>query len=307
MRSHILPKNLFPILLKNMPNTKAAIPDETLSLAQFQRWMVAVVTNFGNDAEAWDSKAATAELSHPRALENVLPSKTLNQYERIGIYRRMYFLRMRDALEIDFPSVLNLLGKTLFEKIVEDYFTTFPSQSYTLNDTGIKFPAFVRASELPNKEFIAQLSELELAMSRVMEAIETPPISVEEIASIPPDAWNDALFTPVAAFGAYQFSFPVYEYFCAVEGESPEMPEIEERPNYLYIHRSDFHTRHYALSAEEFQLLELLTSGTQLGQAFEVIERNLQSAETSIEELLPRITARFQEWIMKGVFASIRV
>jgi len=128
---------------------------EPLPLADFQRWMVSVVTHFGTDDQAWNSDVATAELSHDRALQNVLPSKTLTEYDRIGIYRRMYFLRMRDSLAVDFPSVLHLLGKSQFEELTEQYFTAHPSNSYTLNDTGLKFPSFMRSTTLPDKEFIA--------------------------------------------------------------------------------------------------------------------------------------------------------
>lgn len=292
-----------------MPEQFQQIPHEALHLDEFQRWMVAVVTNFGNDHEAWTSEAATAELSHERALGTILPSKTLNEYERVGIYRRMYFLRMRDALEIDFPSVLHFLGKASFEAVMEEYFTKYPSNSYTLNDTGIRFPAFVRSSLLPDNEFIAELAELELAISNVMEAQEIPPISAEKIAAISPEAWNEARFTPVDAFAIHQFAYPVHEYLCAVEEEASDFPLIEKRPNYVYIHRSKFHTNHYALDAEEYHLLQLLTQGTPLGEAFAAIQERMTNTNENndLEELLPRITTRFQEWMTMGIFADIRV
>ncbi len=295
------------LLPKNMPEQFQQIPHETLHLDEFQRWMVAVVTNFGNDSEAWNSEAATAEISHERARGNILPSKTLNEYERVGIYRRMYFLRMRDALEIDFPSVLHFLGKARFEAVMEEYFTKYPSNSYTLNDTGTRFPAFVRSSLLPDNEFIAELAELELAISNVMEAQETPPISAEKIAAIPPDAWNEARFTPVDAFALHQFAYPVHEYLCAFEEETSDFPLIELRSNYVYIHRSEFRTKHFALNAEEYHLLQLLTQGTPLGEAFAAIQQRIINENNELEELLPRITTRFQEWMTIGIFADIRV
>jgi hypothetical protein len=283
------------------------IPHETVHLDEFQRWMVAVVTNFGNDTEAWNSAAAVAELSHERALGNVLPSKMLTEYERVGIYRRMYFLRMRDALEIDFPSVLHFVGKPAFEALVEDYFTQFPSNSYTLNNTGTRFPAFMRASNHSAKEFIAELAELELAINAVMEAEEVPPIAPDEIAAIPPEAWSDARFEPVAAFKLHESAYPVHEYLRALEEETSDFPSAELRPNYAYIHRSDFHTNHYALDVEEYRLLQHLSTGTPLGEAFEAIQQQLLSEQKNIEELLPRITTCFQEWMAKGVFARVVV
>lgn len=279
---------------------------EPLPLADFQRWMVSVVTHFGTDDQAWNSDVATAELSHDRAFKNVLPSKTLTEYDRIGIYRRMYFLRMRDSLAVDFPSVLHLLGKPQFEELTEQYFTAHPSNSYTLNDTGLKFPSFMRSTTLPDKEFIAQLAELELAISAVMEAPEVPPISAVDIAGIPPDAWDTAIFTAVEAFSLHEFAYPVHDYFCAVEDKHNEFPNIQPHPNFVYIHRSKFHTQHYALRAEEYRLLELLIQGTTLGEAFEAVQQVFTNEQTNLEELQARISSRFQEWIMNGVFAAIR-
>jgi uncharacterized protein len=219
----------------------------------------------------------------------------------------MYFLRMRDALEVDFPSVLHFVGKPAFETLVEEYFRQFPSNSYTLNDTGTRFPAFMRSGLLPDNEFIAELAELELAISAVMEAEETPPISPAEIAAIPPEKWENAQFVPVSAFRLHQSTYPVHEYVQAIEEELPNFPTIELRPNYAYIHRSNFHTNHYGLSAEEYALLQLLSTGTPLGAAFEAIQQQLATQQKDIEELLPRITACFQEWMAEGVFARVVV
>lgn len=284
----------------------AAQEQEIPHLQEFQRWMVAVVTHFGSDEQAWNSDAATAELSQARAFHNVLPTADLDQYNRIGIYRRMYFLRMRDALEVDFPTVRHFLGQARFEAVVEEYFTECPSVSYTLNDTGLRFPAFVRSSSLAHKEIIAQIAELELSISAVMDAEEQPPVSPEAIAAIPPDAWNDARFTTVPAFALHSFTYPVHEYLCAVEdAEEIGMFDFEAHPNYVYIHRANFHTQHYALSAEEFHLLSLLCNGTPLGKAFDIIQET--SLEDMLEELQTLITTRFQDWMSKGIFARIVV
>lgn len=279
----------------------------TLHLDEFQRWMLAVVTNFGDDTTAWNSAEATAEMPHERALQNVLPSPTLNQYERIGIYRRMYYLRMRDALEIDVPSVHHAIGREQFEELVEQYFTRYPSHSYTLNDTGLMLPTFLRESSLPNKEFLAQLAELELAVSRVMDAPETPALTAAEIAAIPPDAWERARFTPVAALEVHAFTYPVHEYLCAVEDESPTSTSFAPAANYVLIHRSEFRTKHTALDAAEYDLLSALIARVPLGEAFETVQKHFGDNPDDAEQAQQRISSRFQEWMTSGVFTAVLV
>lgn len=290
-----------------------------MKLATFQQWMVSVVTHFGTDEEAWNSDKATAALSHARALENIIPTKDLNGYERIGIYRRMYFLRMRDALTVDFPAVREAVGTKAFENIVEQYCTQCPSTSYTLNDSGLKFPAFMRSSGIPGKEFLAELAELELAIARVMEAEEVPPLTVGDIMSVPPEAWANARFTPVAALTTCAFRYPVYEYFREVEAmtatETTAQQRMEECSNYCYIHRSEYSTRHYPLRREEYRLLTALIDGTPLQKAFDNVQHfvlnspsvtNRITTDTDLEQFQVQIRERFQEWMQMGVFAAVR-
>lgn len=296
-----------------MPEKTILSEQELPNLGEFQRWMMAVVTHFGSDEEAWHSDTATRELSFHKALANVLPTKDLSEFQRIGVYRRMYFLRMREALEIDVPAVKHFLGQARFEAVVEDYFTRFPSTSYTLNNTGLKFPEYVRQSSLAHKEFIAELAELELTISEVMEETEIPPVSSERIAEILPEEWEKARFSTVRAFRQRTFAYPVHQYLCAFEDETGDFPEPSPSPNYVYIHRSDFSTEHFSLSGEEFALLELLTAGTPLAEAFETVQQQFltqHSADTSqdaIEELQSRISTKFQEWMLRGVFCEILV
>ena len=276
---------------------------ETISLSRFQHWMLEVVTHFGSDDEAWSAEAATRRLSRERALDNVLPSATLNAVERIGIYRTMYFLRMRDALELDAPAVARYIGREAFERVVEDYFTRYPSASYTLNDTGLLFPRYLRESLLPDREFLAELAELHLAVARVMDAEETPPVAPERLASVPPVAWSAARFRGVAALELCAFAYPVQEYLSAFENESSVYPAPVLRPNYAYIHRADYSTRHYALISEEFRVLQALLQGAPLAQALEIALQ--ETSDEMFEEMQSRVTARFQEWILKGLFADI--
>ncbi|MCU0427388.1 MAG: DNA-binding domain-containing protein [Candidatus Kapabacteria bacterium] len=300
-------------------NSHAPTKLATMKLATFQQWMVSVVTHFGTDEEAWNSEEATTALSHARALENIIPTKDLNGYERIGIYRRMYFLRMRDALTVDFPAVQEAVGTKAFEDIVEQYCTQCPSTSYTLNDSGLKFPAFMRSSDIPGKEFLAELAELELDIASVMEAEEVPPLTVEEIMSVPPEAWANARFTPVAALKISAFRYPVYEYFREVEAmtapETTAQQRMEEGSNYCYIHRSEYSTRHYPLSKEEYLLLAALIGGVPLQEAFDTVQdllpnspssTNQTTIEPEVEQFQIQIRERFQEWMQMGVFAAIQ-
>jgi hypothetical protein len=64
----------------------------------------------GTNEEAVASPKAQAIVSERRFPRIVLPSKTLDSYLRIGIYRDMYLARLREALASDYPALMHYWG-----------------------------------------------------------------------------------------------------------------------------------------------------------------------------------------------------
>src|SRR5262245_47915279 len=114
-----------------------------VDLGRLQRWMQAVIVAPGADSEAFSSPAADEEIPAEQAATVVLPSRTLTGPERVAIYRDMFLVRMRDALQTDYPGVAHFLGEERFHRLAVDYVLAHPSRSYTLNRLGDHFPEFV--------------------------------------------------------------------------------------------------------------------------------------------------------------------
>src|SRR5207245_9329882 len=134
--------------------------------------------------------AAAGQLPPERLPEVVLPSRSLAPSERVGIYQGMYLLRMEEALESDYPALKRFLGPRGFRALVRDYVASFPSRSYTLNRLGDHLPAFVlTAIGRRHRGFCHDLARLELAMTEVFDAVETPTLSAEAVAAVRAEAW----------------------------------------------------------------------------------------------------------------------
>jgi hypothetical protein len=274
-----------------------------IPLKTIQQWMQSVIEHPGSDAEAWNSEQASKALSAGDAAAAVLPSKTLTPGERIAIYRRMFYLRMTESMQIDYPGVLHALGEQEFNRIIsEEYVRRYPSQSYTLNHLGRHFPEFIGTSQIPEKEFLADLARLELSITNIMDADESPILTQEVVAAMPPERWNDAVLIPIAALELMHFRFSVDEFLDAVNDERP-VPAVREEPTYVVVYRREFVTYWKSISDGQYRLLKALTEGKTLTESIVALSHTA-SVETSTTQ--ENIFRWFGEWMSDGFFSRIQ-
>lgn len=273
------------------------IPLDTL-----QRWMQSVIEHEGNDAEAWRSDAAQKEIPYEEAYLNVLPSKSLSPVERIAIYRRMFVLRMVDSMAIDYPGVRHFFGEEKFKNVVMEYVGAYPSRSYTLNHLGKNFPRFIKASAYGQKDFLHDLSRLELALTENMDAPESPILSKEQLASVRQDEWERASLVPVSALELMEFVYPVAEYLRAVFDDEPTTAAIELEKNWVVVYRKEYTTWFKQLMHEEYVLLRELCSGTPLTRAFDILAERFPSKQTDLERY---VFEWFSDWVGRGMFSKV--
>ena len=106
--------------------------------------MKAVVLHPGTANEAIRSRQATREIAASKM--PVLPSKTLTAHQRVDVYREMYWMRLREAMSIDYPELRRLLGfRTRYEldgflkahEVYEDYtMEDFERERAALKESG---------------------------------------------------------------------------------------------------------------------------------------------------------------------------
>jgi hypothetical protein len=265
-----------------------------VELGRLQRWMQAVIVAPGADSESFASAAAVEEIPAAQAAAEVLPSRALTGEQRVAIYRDMFLVRMRDALQTDYPGVAHFLGEQRFHRLVADYVAAHPSRSYTLNRLGDHFPEFVRTAPLPRREFVHDLARLELAVTEVFDAEESPALTPAAIAAVPADAWVAAHLVPITALRLVAFDYPVSAYLQSVKDGAPH-PTTRRRATWVAVFRRDYAMSRLDLKRDAYELLSKLVSGATLGDA-------VRSAPRVREEQLFRW---FREWMAEGIFQKV--
>lgn len=296
---------------------------QDIGFERIQLWMQKTILQQGAVDEVLQSDEVQAHISYMDALQLVVPTQSLKAQERVDIYRRMYPLRMLEAMQADYPACSHYLGER-FHPLVMEYVALYPSRSYTLNHLGGHFPQFI-ADYAPSGgilqkeelEFLHDLSSVELAISQVIDEEEDAVLNAQALLQIPSEAWDSIVLQPVSAFRLLQLRSNAVAYLQAVDDESEtESIDIGAEVGSFYamyamVVRCDYTTSYYAMQPQEYQLLEYLVQAMPLAEA---MTRILSDAEDAVEQKENHYAAEdlhslvyqwFQQWIARGVFRAI--
>lgn len=273
-----------------------------IPLDSVQRWFQGVVVHPGSLDEAVAAPELQAEVPREKLPEVILPSRTLTPEERLDVYHGMYMLRMVEALEQDYPALQHFLGDDAFRDVVHGYVQAYPSRSYSLNRLGDHLPEHVKSlRSLKRGDFCYDLARLELGISQVFDAPETPALSEQQIAAVPAEAWERARLTPIAAFQLLAFRYPVNAYVQSVRDDDHDHPKVRVKDNYVALYRRSYAVYRHELKRSAHDLLRDLAQGMPLGEAIVAATRREQRRAPREEELF----RWFREWVSGGMFQSV--
>ena len=262
--------------------------------------MQAVIEQPGTADEAVISEAARAELDPKDIGRVVRPSKTLTPVERVGVYQGMYLLRMIEALEGDYPAVAHFLGAEEFADLVTRYAAAHPSTSFTFNRFGSRFPEFVRGSRgVRRKAFVADLARLELSVTEVFDAPASAAWPADAIAEIPGEAWEGAVFRPIAAFRLGAYGHPVNAYLQSVKEENHDHPDTGRKATWVAVWRKRYEVWRLELSEPAHAFLRDLTRGRPFGKAVAASARRLQGRAGD------QLFRWLRDWVAEGMFEGV--
>jgi Putative DNA-binding domain len=227
------------------------------TLAQMQNWMQATLVRQDIETQA----------ARPEFLVN--SSSRLSAARHLNIYRQSYIARLRECMKNQFSALAYALGEELFQMFADQYLDAFPSESYTLNELGKKFPAFLEETR-PDKDseekeswidFIIELASFEYTLSEIFEAHEEE--TKTAIDSTPDD---ELKLAPLAQI--FYHRYPVCRYYLDVTRKrEPELPFEED--SYSAVTRANYRLSLLEIKPAQYHFLERLAAGDSVSQAKE--------------------------------------
>jgi hypothetical protein len=97
------------------------------------------------------------------AADFIKPNDTLTSFERLEIYNRQYWFRLKDCFYDDYPGLRAVLGDRRFERMACAYLEKHPSQSFTLRNLGLRLIKFLESE----RQWVEPYTELALDMARL--------------------------------------------------------------------------------------------------------------------------------------------
>jgi hypothetical protein len=114
----------------------------------------------------------------------IKPNDRLTSFERLEIYNRQYWFRVRNCFYEDYPGLRAILGDKQFERLADAYLKNFPSQSYTLRNLGSRLVNFLEANPkltAPHRQLALDLARLEWAHTEAFDNEARPSLKTDDL------------------------------------------------------------------------------------------------------------------------------
>src|SRR5690348_3106629 len=130
------------------------------NLKEIQRRMAAAVMHPLTRSETMPRRRRDGASNASEAEAIIRPNDRLTSFERLEIYNRQYWFRLYTSFEEDFPGLEAILGRAKFDRLMREYLTDCPSESFTLRNLGSRLEGWLRS----HPQFIAPHETLALDM-----------------------------------------------------------------------------------------------------------------------------------------------
>jgi hypothetical protein len=246
----------------------------------------------------------------------VKPNDRLTSFERLEIYNRQYWYRIKDCFYEDYPGLRAILGEDRFEDVALAYLKEFPSESFTLRNLGRRLMAFLEA----NPRWTKPLQKPALDMARLewahIEAFDTEArlrLEVDSLLEADPDKVRLELqpYLTLLELGYELDNFLVkLKHGEALRSEAsnameqrrtkqhrPAKKHLRPKTIFLAVHRHNDTVYYKRLQPAQFRLLSAFKSGATLTEACETLA---ESGELDAEQ----IKKWFETWAALGWFCE---
>ena len=216
----------------------------------------------------------------------VKPNNRLTAFERLEIYNRQYWFRIRECFYQDYPGLRAVLGDKKFEKLTDAYLAKYPSQSYTLRNLGSRLVKFLREEPRwtsPKKQLALDLVRLEWAHIEAFDNEAGPALKAGDLAGVDAsrirlklqshltllkleNEVDDFLITLKKNSGLRSEASNAMEQD-QHRKKTRAAPRLKKQVNFLAVHRYQEGIYYKQLERGQFVLLSALRDGASLEQA----------------------------------------
>ncbi len=254
------------------------------------------------------------------AAEFIKPNRRLTSFERLEIYNRQYWYRLKDCFYDDYPGLRAVLGNRRFERLAEAYLARHPSQSFSLRNLGRRLVGFLESEPQwvsPRAPLALDMARLEWAHIEAFDNEAKPTLDMDSLVGVDPARIRLKLQPHISLLCLH---YELDGFLIQIKREEGLRDEasnaLEERrarlrrrlkqrlrPKVLFlaVHRYQNSVYYKRLGPGQFHLLSAFQANATVAAACEAAAE----AEDARSGLGARIRTWFQTWAGLGWFCKM--
>ena len=235
-------------------------------------------------------------------LSEINPSRREDERTLFGVYRNAYGLRLAEILEHDYDLTHAYLGDEAFSQLAQGYIAAHPSDKRNARWFGRYLPNFAReTAPFSEHREIAELAALEKALADAFDGPDAAPVSLAELAAIPPEDWANLVFTPLPAATRLRFKTNAADIWMALNGDdAPPAPVQLPEPQTVLVWRQDLMSHFRPLCPEEAMMWAEAAKGVRFGVLCEMVATFAGADQAEL-----RAATYLKTWLETGALAGV--
>jgi putative DNA-binding protein len=231
--------------------------------------------------------------------------------ERFAIYRHTCLTTLINALRLNFPVVLLLVGDEFFQGAATQFVTAQPPASAYLNDYGASFATFLaQFAPAAGITYLPDVARLEWAVSRALHAPDSASLDVASLTGLNDSQMSAVRFHPRPGLSVLRLDVPADDIWRAVlSGDEAAMAAVRlnDAPVYLLVERGERGPSVQRLTSAAGRFSESLLRGQPLSRALDAADEGCAADGCVADGTGDEINAVLADHLRAGRFMGFSV
>jgi len=220
---------------------------------------------------------------------------------RLGIYQNAYQVRLQETIDTDHNILGLYLGGELYDLMMSEYITCYPSKQFSLRHFSQQLPIFL-STQSPFKDH-PQLFELARFEQRLLNAFDAPDSELAHLGALkelPPQDWPELKLRFHPSVQLLENNWNVVEIYKSLKNDQVPPDPIHEKNNWLLWRNSENLTEFRPIDDTAFAMLIDFQKGLNFSQVCQNLLELIPEQEvsnTALEILM--------YWLNSGIVARL--
>jgi hypothetical protein len=237
-----------------------------------------------------------------RMLERVVGSAKVSAPRRLAIYYDAYRLRLIEALDSNYPVLHARMGDDEFEQLGLAYLEAHPSKHFSIRYFGHRLSEYLASAETyRDLPYLGEMAALEWAMSEAFDAPDSSVAGLDNMASIPPEAWPEMRMTLHASVRRLDLRWNVPAIWKTIKQQQASVePAAGEWPVPWLVWRQDLRIFFRSLSVDEAWAIDAVRAGENFASICEGLVEWIDAQNVALHA-----AGLLKRWMIDGMIVSI--